>query len=98
MDAARISAHPIFRQLAFERGCLGYSLAALLSVAYFSYILMVAFSPATLGTPIRDGAVLTWGIVVGVGLLAFGFLLTATYVLVANTRLDTLSRRLREDV
>ncbi len=98
MDTERIAAHPAFRRLAFERGCLGYSLAALLATAYFAYILTIAFSPASLGTPIREGAVVTWGIVIGVALLAFGFALTAAYVLVANTRLDSLSDRLREDV
>lgn len=98
MNTERIATHPVFRQLAFERSCLGYSLAALLSAAYFSYILTVAFSPATLGTPIWVGAVMTWGVAVGVGLLALGFVLTVAYVLVANTRLDALSDRLREDV
>jgi uncharacterized membrane protein (DUF485 family) len=40
----------------------------------------------------------TWGIVVGAALLSFGFVLTAIYVLVANTRLDALSRHLQEAV
>ncbi|WP_280524311.1 DUF485 domain-containing protein [Methylobacterium frigidaeris] len=45
-----------------------------------------------------EGAATTWGIVAGVGLLALGFVLTAIYVAVANTRLDALSRRLREEL
>jgi uncharacterized membrane protein (DUF485 family) len=40
----------------------------------------------------------TWGVVVGAALLSFGFLLTAIYVVVANTRFDALSRRLQEDL
>jgi uncharacterized membrane protein (DUF485 family) len=66
--------------------------------AYFAYILTVAFRPDLLGTPMWDGSVVTWGILVGAALLSFGFVLTAIYVLVANTRLDALSRRLQEDL
>ncbi|GJD51943.1 Inner membrane protein YjcH [Methylobacterium crusticola] len=98
MGIDRIEGHPVFRRLAFERRCLGLALAAAMSAAYFGYILTVAFRPALLGTPVRDGSVITWGIVAGAGLLSFGFVLTALYVLVANTRLDALSRRLREDL
>jgi len=36
--------------------------------------------------------------VIGAGLLSFGFILTAVYVLVANTRLDAISLRLQEDL
>ena len=98
MDIERIATHQTFRQLAFERSCLGRSLATAMSAAYFAYILTIAFRHALLGAPIQDGSVVTWGIVVGAGLLSFGFVLTAIYVLFANTRLDALSRRLEEDV
>lgn len=98
MDIEHISCHPTFRRLAFERRCLGVGLAVTMATAYFAYILTIAFAPAALGAPIANGSILTWGVVVGVALLSFGFLLTATYVVVANTRLDTLSRQLREDV
>ena len=98
MDTEHIAKHPTFRRLAFERRCLGLGLAVTMATAYFAYILTVAFDPAALGTPVQAGSILTWGVVAGVALLCFGFLLTATYVLVANTRLDALSQRLQEDV
>lgn len=98
MDMEHIADHPTFRRLAFERRCLGLGLAVTMATAYFAYILTVAFDPAALGTPVQAGSILTWGIVAGVALLCFGFVLTATYVLVANTRLDALSQRLLENV
>ncbi|MGH1569547.1 DUF485 domain-containing protein [Methylobacterium sp. P31] len=98
MDHARISNHPVYRRLCFERSCLGASLAVVMSGAYFAYILTVAFRPDLLGTPVRAGSVVTWGILVGAALLSCGFVLTAIYVLVANTRLDGLSRRLQEEL
>lgn len=94
----QVVSHPIFRQLAQERSRLGTALATILSVTYFSYILTVAFRPSTLGVPLHDGTVITWGLVLGVGLLGLGFVLTAIYVAFANSRLDELSRRLQEDL
>ncbi|WP_232629948.1 DUF485 domain-containing protein [Methylobacterium sp. Leaf118] len=96
MNSARIARHPIFRRLCFERRCLGVVLAATMAAAYFAYILTIAFRPDLLGRPVQDGAILTWGIVAGVALLGLGFGLTVIYVAFANTRLDGLSRRLRE--
>lgn len=98
MNSARISSHPTFRRLCFERNCLGITLAAAMATAYFAYVLTIAFRPDLLGIPIRDGSIVTWGVAVGVALLVLGFVLTVIYVLVANTRLDGLSRRLREDL
>jgi len=65
---------------------------------YFSFILMVAFSPASLGTPTHAGAATTWGVVLGASILSFGFILTAIYVVYANWRFDALSRRIQEDL
>ncbi|ACL58089.1 DUF485 domain-containing protein [Methylobacterium nodulans] len=98
MEIERIEGHPVFRRLAFERGCLGLVLAAAMAGTYFSYILTIAFRPALLAVPVTDDSVITWGIIAGAALLSFGFVLTAVYVLVANTRLDALSRRLEEDL
>lgn len=97
-DIGRIAAHPLFRQLARERRILGGALAITMATVYFGYILTIAFRPDLLGIPIRENSVVTWGFVVGAALLSFGFVLTAIYVLVANTRLDTLTRRLLEDL
>jgi uncharacterized membrane protein (DUF485 family) len=69
-----------------------------MAVTYFAYILTIAFRPTLLGTPLFEGSVVTWGVVIGAGLLSFGFVLTAVYVLVANTRLDAISQRLQEDL
>lgn len=98
MDIQRIARHQTFHRLCFERRRLGLGLATTMASAYFAYILTIAFRPSLLGTPVRDGSVVTWGVIVGVALLGLGFLLTAAYVAVANTRLDSLSRRLQEDV
>jgi uncharacterized membrane protein (DUF485 family) len=97
-DIGRIAAHPLFRQLARERRILGGVLAITMATVYFGYILTIAFRPDLLGIPVHESSVVTWGFVVGAALLSFGFVLTAIYVFVANTRLDTLTRHLLEDL
>jgi uncharacterized membrane protein (DUF485 family) len=98
MDTERIKDHALFRRLSFERRCLGGVLAFAMATVYFTYVLTIAFRPALLGVPLHENSVITWGIVVGAALLSFGFVLTAIYVLVANTRLNVLGRLLQEDL
>lgn len=98
MDLKAIQNHPAFRQLASERTRLGVSMSIVMAAAYFAYILTIAFWPRLLGHPLWDGTVITWGVLVGVGLIAFGFLLTAVYVQRANSRFDQLGQILLEDL
>jgi uncharacterized membrane protein (DUF485 family) len=98
MDLQTIQDHPTFRQLARERARLGVRMSIVMAAAYFAYILTIAFWPRLLGHPLRDGTVITWGVLIGVGLIALGFVLTAVYVRRANSRFDQLSQLLLEDV
>jgi uncharacterized membrane protein (DUF485 family) len=94
----RIESDPNFRRLAAERLRLGLRLSSAMFVAYFGYILCIAFWPQLLGTPLAEGAATTWGVLVGVLIIALGFALTAIYVRVANTRFDRLNADILEDV
>lgn len=93
-----IRTHPAYQELSAERLRLGLWLSAVMAGAYFAFILTVAFRPHVLGTRLGEGTVMTWGLLVGVGVIALGFLLTAFYVVWANLRFDPLSERLAEDV
>jgi uncharacterized membrane protein (DUF485 family) len=98
MDLQQIKGHPVFRQLASERTRLGAGMSVGMAVAYFSYIVTIAFWPRLLGLPLWNGTVITWGIPIGVGIIALGFVLTAVYVRRANSRFDHLNQRLMEEV
>ena len=98
MDLQRIQDHPAFRQLASERTRFGAFMSIGMAAAYFSYILAIAFWPRLLGLPLWNGTVITWGVLIGVGLIALGFVLTAVYVRRANSRFDHLSQRLLEEM
>ncbi|NEU97107.1 DUF485 domain-containing protein [Bradyrhizobium uaiense] len=97
MDLQAIQDNSAFRQLASERARLGVGMSIVMATAYFAYILTIAFWPRLLGHPLWSGTVITWGILIGVGLIALGFLLTALYVRRANSRFDRLNQLLLED-
>lgn len=97
-ETHKYTSNPTFRQICFERNLVGMSLAVVMAAAYFTFILTVAFRPQALAVPIHAGSVVSWGVLVGVGLLCFGFLLTAIYVIFANTRLDRLTGQFKREV
>lgn len=84
----RIFSDPQFRALQRRRSRFTWALSLLMALAYFSYILVIAFRPAWLAAPLSPETVVTLGIPVGVGLILFGFLLTGLYVHRTNSEFD----------
>ena len=85
----RVRAHPTYRRLVRRRRRLAWTLTAIMCVAYFGYVLLIAFDKALLARPIGGGA-MTLGIPIGLGLIILGIALTALYVTVANREYDAL--------
>ena len=81
-----------FQDLVRQRSKLSWTLAALILIVYYSFILVIAFAPQLLGVPISDGATATWGIIIGLGVILFTFVITGIYVHRANTIFDKLLR------
>lgn len=93
---ARVAQDPRYRQLVRRRGRFGWSLAAVVLLVYFGYILLIAFDRDLLAKPIGDG-VTSLGIPVGIAIILLSILLTGIYVRVANRDFDRLERAIRED-
>lgn len=81
-----------FHDLVAQRSRLSWTLAVLILIVYYSFILVIAFSPGLLGVPISGGSTITWGILIGLALILFTFLITGIYVYRANTLYDRLLR------
>jgi uncharacterized membrane protein (DUF485 family) len=64
---------------------------------YFGYILLIAFAPGVLATPI-GGGVTTIGIPIGLFVILSAFVLTGIYVKRANSEFDSITARLIEKV
>jgi uncharacterized membrane protein (DUF485 family) len=94
----RIENNPHFKQLVDKRQHFATLLTAIMLVLYFGFILLIAFAPGWLGTPIYAGTSVTRGIPLGIGLIVVSFILTATYVIRANSEFDRLTQQLLREV
>jgi uncharacterized membrane protein (DUF485 family) len=83
------------RRVAAERWRKASLLTAGMIVVYFGFILLVAFRPALLATPLGDG--LSVGILLGALVIVSAWVLTWSYVRWANRVYDPALARLREE-
>jgi uncharacterized membrane protein (DUF485 family) len=93
----RIQSSAKFRQLVDKRGKLATILSVVMLVIYFGFILLVAYAPGFLGTPLGSG-VTTIGIPIGLFVIVSAFVLTGVYVAKANTEFDRLNEELMREV
>ncbi|QXI36202.1 DUF485 domain-containing protein [Pseudomonas xantholysinigenes] len=93
---ASISNHPDFQQLIRRKRRLNGSLTLVMLVAYYGFVLLVAFAPGVLGQSL-NGGVTSVGMLVGVLMVLLSFLLTGLYTHRANSVLDPLNDKLRQE-
>lgn len=94
----RIEKSAPFKELVRKRQSFATLLSVIMLVLYVGFILLIAFAPAWLGTPLHQGTNVTRGIPIGVGLIVISFLLTGVYVWRANGEFDRLTRELLKEV
>jgi uncharacterized membrane protein (DUF485 family) len=90
----RVQADPAFAELVRKKTSLGWTLTLIMLAIYFGFILVLAFSPASLAAPLSAGGVMTVGIPVGVLIILSAFVLTGIYVRKANTEFDQLTKQI----
>lgn len=81
-------------RVAAKRDRIAAILTAIMMLAYFGFIVLVAFAKPTAGTLLAGGRV-SVGIVCGAGVIVLAPVLTAIYVRWANRYYDTAVARLR---
>lgn len=91
----RIKNDPDFLQLTRVRSKFAWTLTIVMLVIYFGFVLVIAFDPSLLGTPLSEGSVTTVGIPVGVGVILSAFILTGIYVRRANGEFDELTAKIK---
>jgi uncharacterized membrane protein (DUF485 family) len=79
-----------FHDMVQQKSKLSWTLATLILIVYYSFILVIAFAPDMLGVPISEDSTATWGIIIGLGVILFTFVITGIYVHRANTIFDKL--------
>ncbi|MCZ4059521.1 DUF485 domain-containing protein [Pantoea sp. LMR881] len=90
--------NPRFQELVHKRQAFAMLLSLIMLVLYVGFILLIAFAPAWLGTPLHAGTNVTRGIPIGVGLIVISFVLTGVYVWRANGEFDRLTRQILSEV
>ncbi|UXY17100.1 DUF485 domain-containing protein [Chitiniphilus purpureus] len=94
----RIQANPKFAELVHKKTRLGWQLTIVMLTIYYGFVLLIAFSPSTLGMPLSAGSVTTLGIPLGVLVILSAFVITGIYVRRANTEFDQLNQELVQEV
>ena len=86
----RIASHPKYQELKSKRTSFGWWLTLAGMLAYYGFILLVAFNKPLLATKIGTG-VTTLGMPIGVAVIVFTIIITWVYVRRANTEFDALT-------
>ncbi|TKB94546.1 MAG: DUF485 domain-containing protein [Nitrospira sp.] len=93
----RIANNPNYQALKAKRTRFGWRLTLAMMIAYYGFILLVAFNKSFLSQKLGAG-VMTLGIPIGFGLIVFTVVLTAYYVNRANREFDALSDVIAKEV
>jgi len=94
----QIERNPRFHELVHKRQAFATLLSLIMLVLYVGFILLIAFAPGWLGTPLHAGTNVTRGIPIGVGLIVMSFVLTGVYVWRANGEFDRLTKAILSEV
>lgn len=93
----RIANNPNYQVLKAKRTRFGWWLTLAMMIAYYGFILLVAFNKSFLSQKLGAG-VMTLGIPLGFGVILFTIVLTACYVNRANREFDALSNAITKEV
>lgn len=91
----RIKNDPDYTHLIQTRSRFAWTLTIVMLIIYFGFVLVIAFDPKLLGTPLSPSGVTSLGIPVGVGVILIAFVLTGVYVRRANSEFDELTNRIK---
>ena len=86
-----------FQDLVRERTSFAWTMSGIMLAVYLAFIFMVAFGKGAMSSTI-GGSSISWGILLGLAVIVFAFVLTGIYVARANSRFDDLTSRLEKDL
>ena len=94
----KIKTNSDYKKLVKTRTSFSIKLTLVMLVVYFSFILTIAFKPTLLATPLYSGSITSVGIIIGVFIIVFAFILTGIYTRRANGEFDTLVNKIKKEV
>lgn len=94
----RVASHPRFRELVGRRTRFAALLSIAVLLAYYGFMMVVAFKPGLLRTSLGTDHVTTIGWPVGAAVIVVSWLLTGWYVFRANREFDPLNAQVLDEV
>ncbi|USI74419.1 DUF485 domain-containing protein [Sphingomonas morindae] len=92
----RLAEDPRYQELLHRRGRVTGVLTVIMLIAYFGFVLLIAFDKSFLAQPVAGG-VTSLGIVLGFALILLAIALTGVYVRAANRVFDPLVDALKAE-
>lgn len=96
--ATQIHADARFVELVDTRNRYNWTMAIIMMVIYFVFILLIAFQPGLLATKITAGSPISVGILSGFVVILIAVIMTGMYIMRANKEFDRLTLELRDHV
>ena len=93
----RVMKNVHFQELVRTRSSFAWTLAIIMLVIYYGFILLVAFGKGFLATKV-GGGVTSVGMIIALLVILSAFILTGIYTFRANSRFDELTAKLRKDM
>ncbi len=88
----RMRSNPKFHELVKRRSRFAWTLSLITLVAFYGFVMLVAFQPATVGQPLSEGSQYTLGVVVELAMFIVFWLMTWAYVKRANGEFDAMTQ------
>lgn len=93
----KVRNNPKYVELIKKRSSFAWKLSLIILTVYYSFIMVIAFSPETLGQTIGN-SVTTIGMPIGLGIIFLCFILTGIYTSRANNEFDKLTNDIKDDI
>ena len=84
----KIAANPAFLRFVSKRNTYSVIMTILGALAYYGFILLVAYNPAFLAQKLGAGMTASVGVPLGVGVIVFTIIITWIFVRRSNTEFD----------
>lgn len=94
---ARIRSNPKFAELVGKRTRFAITLSLIVLVPYYTFMMITAFNPSLLATPLSAGGIMTIGWPIGVVLIVGSWILTGVYISRANGEFDALTEQVLKE-
>ncbi|WP_374487055.1 DUF485 domain-containing protein [Zoogloea sp.] len=93
----KVRANPRFSELEGKRSRFAYLLSAVVLITYYAMMMLVAFAPEVMRTPISAGSTLTIGVPIGAVIIIGSWLLTGWFVSRSNGEFDRLNNEIIQE-